>query len=130
MTEYPFVTAGLNFLPAGIEAPAAVYDGTDSEPVRNFEPEHREVNIANGRLTFDQYALDTNGFEFVQAPTALGTVESDDDASIAEIYYPEVVQILKQATGAKDVVIFDHTIRITGNQEGRRPVQSVHNDYT
>ena len=48
---------------------------------------------------------------------------------------PEVEQLVKAATGASRVVIFDHTVRIeeAGQRDERAvraPVRVVHNDYT
>jgi hypothetical protein len=54
---------------------------------------------------------------------------------VRTIYYPEVEQLVKAATGASRVVIFDHTVRIEdaaqrGERAVRAPVRVVHNDYT
>lgn len=35
----------------------------------------------------------------------------DDAEEIQKLYYPEVIALVKAATGASRVVIFDHTIR-------------------
>ncbi|WP_420724247.1 hypothetical protein [Hwanghaeella sp. LZ110] len=43
MTQYPFTTAKISFVPAGIRAPTATYHGDTGEAVRNYEPEMREV---------------------------------------------------------------------------------------
>jgi hypothetical protein len=130
MTQYPFTTAKISFVPAGVREPTATYHGDTGEATRNYEPEMREVQIVNGRLQQDRYTLDQNGFELVHQPTQLGPVTEDADPTIKSVYYPEVTEILKQTTGAREVLIFDHTIRITGNANGRHPVQSAHNDYT
>jgi hypothetical protein len=34
-----------------------------------------------------------------------------DEAEVRAIYYPEVERLLKEATGAVKVVIFDHVVR-------------------
>ena len=51
------------------------------------------------------------------------------------VYYPEVVQLIKDKSGASRVVIFDHTLRSGDEAEReekliREPVLSAHNDYT
>ncbi len=130
MSQYPFVTTELNFVPAGIRSPEARYLGDAGEAVRNYDPEPRSVQVINGRLQEDRYTLDESGFEFVIRPTALDPVTVDDDPRIRDIYYPEVLDTLKSATGADEIVIFDHTIRIAANAAGRHPVLNAHNDYT
>ena len=34
-----------------------------------------------------------------------------DDDEIKEKYYPEIESLVKKATGATDVFLFDHTVR-------------------
>jgi hypothetical protein len=54
---------------------------------------------------------------------------------LQSVYYSEVEQLIKSASGAARVVIFDHTLR-SGDQTEREaklirePVLSAHNDYT
>jgi hypothetical protein len=59
---------------------------------------------------------------------------------VKEHFYPEVTTFLKEAVGAKRVIVFDHTIRTKKNQDKkltqeentsqRAPVMLVHCDYT
>jgi hypothetical protein len=58
-----------------------------------------------------------------------------DAGQLTAIYYPEVEQLIKDASGASRVVIFDHTLRSGDENERevkliREPVLSAHNDYT
>ena len=55
-----------------------------------------------------------------------------DEEQIRRIYYPEVVRLVGQATGAAEVLVFDHTLRLENNtaEGGRTPVRLAHNDYT
>jgi hypothetical protein len=51
------------------------------------------------------------------------------------IYDREVAELIKQHSGAADVLVFDHTIRIGDGRaqkaaNARPPVHGVHNDYT
>ncbi|KAL4913329.1 amino acid permease-domain-containing protein [Aspergillus aurantiobrunneus] len=82
------------------------------------------------------YTLDGNGFQFYYHTSD----EKDflDDEQIRRVYYPETEQLLKDATGASKVFIFDHTIRRqpqdsrTGATDAplRGPVQRVHIDQS
>lgn len=130
MSEYPFTQAEMNFVPAGVRVPEARYIGSSGEAIRNYEPNRQTVQVADGRLRQDSYGLDTSGFELVDLVSTMGPVNDPEDPDIRALYYPEVEERVRRATGATEVLIFDHTIRITGSDSVRRPVQHVHNDYT
>ncbi|MBD1552640.1 CmcJ/NvfI family oxidoreductase [Pseudomonas typographi] len=100
------------------------------------EPYQREVDptrvlIQDARLLSHAPRLDVEGFEKVVQPTEL---DLQDEAQIIERYYTETENLLKAATGAVKVVVFDHTVRI--DEPGREvrglrePVRYVHNDQT
>ncbi|KAE8153100.1 amino acid permease-domain-containing protein [Aspergillus avenaceus] len=80
------------------------------------------------------YTLDQNGFQFYYHTSK----EKDflDDEKIKNEYYPETEQLLKDATGASRVFIFDHTIRRQSKDDRtpsaalRGPVQRVHIDQS
>merc|ERR1719498_1635359 len=69
------------------------------------------------------------------APTAC--TDFYDNSQVASIYYDEMINLVKQASGADRVFIFDHTIRQSGNTNlnpsdggSAAPVPRVHCDYT
>src|SRR5262249_6205303 len=92
-----------------------------------------EVTIRDGRPLRDTFRLDTHGFVFADHPTAMKDFTDQDE--LKRIYDPEVARLIKQHSGASEVLVFDHTIRI-GDEQGRNaanarpPVKGVHNDYT
>ena len=95
--------------------------------------ELKPMQIKNGRLCLDQISLDENGFVFVEHKTKVR--DFFDAKQLQAIYYPEVEQLIKTASGAARVVIFDHTLRSGDEAEReekliREPVLSAHNDYT
>ena len=107
-----------------------VYTGA---PVLGEGFETKIVPIADGRSTLDLTSLDDEGFELWPHDTAV--LDFYDDEGIRTIYYPEVEQLVKAATGASRVIIFDHTVRIEDEAQRdekavRAPVNVVHNDYT
>jgi hypothetical protein len=63
-------------------------------------------------------------------------VNFDDEAEIRNAYYAEAERLLKDATGADRVFIFDHTLRrrVAGAQDyrngPRQPATRVHVDHT
>jgi hypothetical protein len=84
------------------------------------------------RLTLPPH-IDREGFALVRSPTAV--TDFYDPAVVQARYYPEVIDLLKHRTGATEVRIFDHTVRVQGGPNGartgqRQPVAFVHNDYT
>ena len=54
-----------------------------------------------------------------------------DPEAVERDYYPEMERLVRAATGASRVLVFDHNVRIDGGAPGRdQPVRQVHNDYT
>jgi hypothetical protein len=90
------------------------------------------VSIHNARLEAEPPQLDREGFQLVEHATHVRDFSQPE--AIREAYYPEVESILKQATGASKVVVFDHTLRLAqaGHSERgtREQVRGVHNDQT
>jgi hypothetical protein len=91
----------------------------------------RPMPIEDGRKA--ELSLERNGFVLVEHRTAVKSFFDADE--LKAVYYPEVVSLIKQCSGAKRVVLFDHTLR--SGDEGEReeklirePVLSAHNDYT
>ena len=94
---------------------------------------HYEMTVRNGRPLRHTFDLDTHGFVFVDHATRVA--DFTDDAERARVYDPEVQALVKKHSGASEVVVFDHTIRVTDDDahrvSGARPtVKGVHNDYT
>ena len=101
--------------------------------IRTGQRENRAVRIENGRPLAGEFALDRNGFVFVDHPTAVRDFFDADE--LKAVYYPEVERLVKRVSGASRVVMFDHTLRSGDETEReaklvREPVLSVHNDYT
>jgi len=95
--------------------------------------EQREVAIRNGRPLRDTFKLDTQGFVFVDHNTRVK--DFTDEGERKRVYDGEVQALIKKHSGASEVVVFDHTVRIGDEQamkaiNARPPVKGVHNDYT
>src|SRR6202049_4123484 len=96
-------------------------------------PDPRRVLIHNGRPHANDFALERNGFRFVGHDTKV--VDFFDEAEIRRVYYPEMEALIKAESGAKRVVVFDHTLRtaddaLRESKQIREVVRRVHNDYT
>src|SRR5215813_14091117 len=105
--------------------------GTDARSGGTPDP-HR-ITIHNGRPHAKDFALERHGFCFVHHDTKVSEFYDEDE--IRRVYYPEMEALIKAESGAKRVVVFDHTLR-TADQELRESkkirevVRRVHNDYT
>jgi hypothetical protein len=93
--------------------------------------DRRRVEIRDGRQ--ESLDVETNGFMLVQHASAMRNFFDLDE--LKRVYYPEVQALIAKATGAKRVVVFDHTLRSGDETERearllREPVLSAHNDYT
>jgi hypothetical protein len=100
---------------------------------RTGTQELRPMEILDGRPLAHTFTLDGNGFVFVEHETRVA--DFFDPGELKSVYYPEVEQLIKAASGASRVVVFDHTLRSGdgGEREARlirEPVLSAHNDYT
>jgi hypothetical protein len=96
-------------------------------------PDPRRVLIHNGRHETADFELEKNGFRFVRHDTKVANFYDEDE--IKRIYYPEMVELIKAESGAKRVVVFDHTLRTADDElretkKIREVVRRVHNDYT
>ena len=96
-------------------------------------PDPRRVTIHNGRPHAKDFVLDRNGFRFVRHDTEVA--DFYDEAEIKRVYYPEMEALIKAESGAKRVVVFDHTLRTADSdlrqaKQIREVVSRVHNDYT
>src|SRR6266705_3514074 len=76
------------------------------------EERHR-VEIRNARN--EKVALEKNGFQLVGHETAVR--DFFDPEQLKSVYYPEVEHLVKELSGAKRVVVFDHTLRMGDEAE-------------
>ena len=109
------------------------FDPPAGVPRRSASYRDYPVRIRNARGLKHPPSLDEQGFALRQHRTRV--VDFYDEAEIRTVYYAELKQLVKDATGASSVVVFDHMVR--GNSASSRsgtrihePVSRVHNDYT
>jgi hypothetical protein len=81
----------------------------DGLPQSNVSIEAINTVVHDIRGKEDSVSLDTTGFAFVQHVSE--EKEFVDEEAVRTRYYKEVEELLKKHTGAKRVLIFDHTIR-------------------
>jgi hypothetical protein len=95
--------------------------------------QQHEMAVRNGRPLRHTFDLDTHGFVFVDHATRVK--DFTDEAERRDVYDLEVQALVRKHSGASEVLVFDHTIRVsdevTQKALGARPtVKGVHNDYT
>ena len=127
------IEATINYIRDTGETPFTYTGGPGSTEVRTSgTPDPHRVVIRNGRL-HPGFALERDGFRFVGHDTKVK--DFLDDAEVRRVYYPEMEALIKAESGAKRVVVFDHTLRTADDAvreqiKIREPVQRAHNDYT
>ncbi|HTP96042.1 MAG TPA: CmcJ/NvfI family oxidoreductase [Burkholderiales bacterium] len=128
------IRAGFNYIVDTGVPPVRYIDWPEMEHMA-VPPQYAQhpMAVRNGRPLRDSFELDLHGFVFADHDTQVR--DFTDPAERARVYDPEVQALIRKHSGASEVVVFDHTIRIGDErmqQVGgvRPPVKGVHNDYT
>ncbi|TWT09462.1 CmcJ/NvfI family oxidoreductase [Reyranella sp. CPCC 100927] len=132
----PHVDADVHYLAPIAERPRNyTFDPPGGAPRSNTEPDTHRVAIHDLRPIADSISLDSNGFALVQHQSAVS--DFYDDAEVRRVYYPEVERVIKEATGADRVYVFDHVVRRhvpkaedRAVDAPRQPAWRVHIDHT
>jgi hypothetical protein len=132
----PLVRADLNYLKAGEGRPVSyTFEPPEGVPWTTGTIEPRRVTIRDGRplAAIGELSLDRSGFQLLGHRSALR--DFSDEEAVRSLYYEESAHLLRDATGAEKVVVFDHTLRDSelGSRASaalREPVRRVHNDQT
>src|ERR1700691_3816180 len=131
-----FVTADMKYLAPARDSPRNyTYEPPAGEPRSNIVPELHALPIHDARPIRESISLDREGFALINQHSAVRDFYNDDE--VKSVYYPEAERLIKAATGADRVFIFDHTVRkrVQGAADvrdgsPRQPVARVHVDHT
>jgi hypothetical protein len=129
-----YLEAPVNYLEHTGERPVTyLYEPPAGVPVRSGGTAKHWIKIHNGRLASNELALDRQGFALIRHHTQVSNFY--DPEEVTRVYYPEVKRLLKDATGAVRVHVFDHNVRCRpmakrSENGAREPVKFAHNDYT
>ncbi len=127
------VETTLNYLAPMAERPYYyTYAPPPGVPGRNTHGDRRRVVVHDARELVHA-SLDVEGFTLVKLVSTLR--DAYDPEAVVRDYHPEVEAVVRRATGARRVLVFDHNVRNTERtgQAGtlsQAPVHYVHNDYT
>lgn len=131
----PAFEALLNYLVDTSETPES-YGGVRQEVAdqkRKGKYAEFKMPIYNGRDIADRLSLEREGFVLVRHDTQVKNFYDEDE--VRSIYYNETEELVKQISGAKRVLVFDHTLRAADSaireaNQVSSPVRNAHNDYT
>ncbi|WP_294534789.1 CmcJ/NvfI family oxidoreductase [uncultured Rhodoblastus sp.] len=133
--ELETVSASLGFAERGAEKHYFfTFEPPEGVSPTNVAIGDRRVAIANARPVEERLSLNREGYAVVRRPTAVR--DFWDEAQTLALGHPEAAEIVKAATGAARVVVFDHTLRrrtgVPDRSPGapRQPVARVHVDQT
>lgn len=128
------VNARLNYLAPG-EGPVEVRAYAPGSGIAGVVPPSAPhwVAIRDARPLAKRFELDTQGFELHARRSAFASYY--EAALVQKQYYPEVRDVMRELTGAIEVIVFDHNVRSSARAARREsgvlePVAQVHNDYT
>jgi len=129
------ISASLGFTERGSERLYSyAFEPPAGVPATNVVTRAHTVPIANARPIAHRLSLDVEGFAVVPHRTAVR--DFWDEAQTLALGHPETAEIVKAATGAARVVVFNHTLRRrTGKPDRspdapRQPVARAHADQT
>jgi hypothetical protein len=130
-TNLKGIVAPVNFTAPMTEKPYSYnYDPGPGVALRNTENEAHGITVHDGRGL--DLSLDREGFALLRHKTA--ATDLYDEGIVTSVYYPECEALMKRATGAKQVVAFDHIVRNAAKaglgSAVKMPAGRVHNDYT
>jgi hypothetical protein len=127
------VLAPINFTQPMAEKPYSYnYEPPPGVAPRNTKEELHTVKVLDARQVADKLSLDREGFILLRRPTAAKDLY--DEAEVTGVYYPECARLIKEATGAVRVQVFDHIVRNAARMAKGSQIKGyagrVHNDYT
>jgi hypothetical protein len=131
----PALEAFLNYSVDTGEKPASFggISSAEADKKRTGKYEEHKMPIYDGRAVAGKLSLEIEGFIFVRHETKVK--DFYDETEVRSVYYPEIEQLVKETSGAKRVLVFDHTLRSadSATREAKQisgPVRNAHNDYT
>ena len=85
------------------------------------------VMLADNRTTTSPVSFASDAVEITPLKTQVQDFSGD---SWKSIYDAELNVMLQEKLGAREVVVFDHTVRVDDPDATRKPARNVHSDYS
>jgi hypothetical protein len=91
--------------------------------------DERQIRIESIRNDPGKFSLEKNGFMLITRPTAVKNFL--DPEEVKRVYYPEIQALVKEITGAADVLTFGEMVRSDSKKmnDGGQPAFGAHVDY-
>ena len=86
----------------------------------------RTVRIHDARAAAAQLSFERNGFTLIRSPADIDFLDKPD---VERRYYPQADRIIRELTGASDVIVFLDMIRSEVRSEGAEPANNAHVDF-
>ena len=119
----PFVEAVIRFTDP---ASAGAVLHTDDHESSTFHLIPKTVRIANARAASGRLSFEANGFTLIDAPFEIDFL---DRTQVEQRYYPEAQRIVRELTGASEVIAFLDLVRSEVRDEGIEPANNAHVDF-
>jgi hypothetical protein len=133
--ELEYIEAMLNYLDNTGETPES-YGGVSqavADEMRKGKYREHRMRVYNARPIAGRLSLEHEGFILVDHPSTVRDFYNEQE--VLSVYYKETEELVRQTSGAKRVLVFDHTLRsadhaIREEKQVSGPVRNAHNDYT
>lgn len=86
-----------------------------------------EISVRDVRSGEAAVSFATDSVSLTTAPSSINDFSADGWQST---YDEELTDLLRRELSAKDVIIFDHTVREDNPNSDRKPARNVHSDYS
>ena len=90
--------------------------------------EKTKIHVTDMRGKAEKFDFLKNGIAFKRHASKV--TDFTDPTQWQGPYDLEIEKLIKDITGAKEVMVFDHTVRIDADTATRGPARNVHNDYS
>ena len=119
----PFVEAVIRFTdPASA---GAMLNSQDHES-STFQLIPKTVRIRDARSEAQRLSFERNGFALIRHALDIDLL---DKAQVENTWYPEAARLVRELTGASDVIVFLDVVRSEVRSEGAEPANNAHVDF-
>lgn len=87
-----------------------------------------QVDVADSRELAVPVSFAADAVEFVQHTSQI--TRFDDSRDWEAHYNEELTWLLNGLLGTREVIVFDHTVRVDDPSAARKPARNVHSDYS
>jgi len=131
--QFNVVEAPINYLAEMTEKPYSyTYAPPAGVPQTNRRVTPVVMPVHDARQIAGNLSLERQGFVLMHHVSAVRDFYNDEE--VKAVYYPECERLLKEATGAPRMTVFDHIVRNAARARTEKmvklPAKGAHNDYT